>query len=234
MSLMSGRNRALQLVRLGFGDPLVFCPHRIIIAGFTGRDRADVHRHIEELARAGVSAPDTVPAFYEVAAELLTTGVGISVSSAASSGEAEAVLLGAGGRWNVAIGSDHTARDLEREDIALSKRACPKVLGREVVAYEEVADEWDQLRLQSWTGQERALLQDGRLAQLTRPAELLDAVGLSLDEPSEGVAVFLGTVPLATEDFVVSDAYAMRLSTGDGRIALGLEYTVAPTEGRAL
>ena len=164
--------------------------------------------------------------------ELLTTDSTIVVSSPFSTGEVEAVLLGAHDRWYVAVGSDHTARDLEREDIALSKRACAKVLGPDVVAYDDVADEWDALRLQSWTGAERSLLQDGQLAQLIHPRELLGALDVDLDEPEEGLAIFLGTVPLATPDFVISDSYAMTLSTPDGGVELALQYAVAPDERR--
>jgi hypothetical protein len=209
-----------------------FEPRRVIIAGFTGRDPGDVERHVEELARTGVPRPATVPAFYDVPPGLLTTDPTIVVSSPASTGEAEAVLLGARGRWYVAVGSDHTARDLEREDIALSKRTCAKVLGHDVVPYEEVSDDWDALRLQSWTGQERSILQDGHLVQLIHPRDLLSALELDFDEPEEGLVIFLGTVPLVTDDFVVSNCYAMRLSTADGSVELAVQYAVTLDEGR--
>lgn len=227
---MRSGSGVLRLDGSGNGGPIDFVPRRVIIAGFTGRDRDEVQRHVEELARAGVPCPQTVPAFYDVPPELVTTAPVIAVSSPASSGEVEAVLLGAEGRWYVAVGSDHTPRDLERHDISLAKRACAKVLGRDVVAYEDAAADWDALRLRSWAGPERSVLQDGRLAQLARPRDLLSALDLTLEEPSEGVAVFLGTVPLAAPEFVVSDSYAMTLTAPDGRFELALHYTVEPDQ----
>jgi hypothetical protein len=229
---MRSPSEVMSLNTLGGTGGIDFEPRRVIIAGFTGRDRDEVERHVEELARAGVPRPATVPAFYDVSPALLTTDTTIVVSSPASTGEAEAVLLGAHGRWYVAVGSDHTARDLERKDIALSKRACPKVLGLDVVAYDELAADWDALRLESWTGAERSGLQDGHLAQLIHPRDLLRALELDLDEPEDGLALFLGTVPLATGDFVVSDSYAMSLSTPNGCVELALQYAVTLDEGR--
>jgi hypothetical protein len=49
----------------------------LVIAGWTGRERAAVERHIEELAAIGVARPPCVPCFYRVGANLLTTGVSI-------------------------------------------------------------------------------------------------------------------------------------------------------------
>jgi len=37
---------------------------QVVVAGFTGRDRASVEAHISELVGLGVPRPDTVPAFF--------------------------------------------------------------------------------------------------------------------------------------------------------------------------
>src|SRR5579862_2224452 len=46
---------------------------RLVIAGWTGRDRAAVLAHIRELELLGVRPPRTTPIFYRAAATLLTT-----------------------------------------------------------------------------------------------------------------------------------------------------------------
>ncbi|MEO9527100.1 MAG: DUF2848 family protein, partial [Roseibium sp.] len=40
-------------------------PDRLIVAGWTGRDRAAVDHHIEELAAIGVPTPSSVPLYYQ-------------------------------------------------------------------------------------------------------------------------------------------------------------------------
>ena len=45
---MYGVEMALQLVNAADGHPLDFTPRRIVLAGYTGRDRELVQRHIDE------------------------------------------------------------------------------------------------------------------------------------------------------------------------------------------
>src|SRR5438034_8691118 len=63
-----------------------------IVAGWTGRDRAVVEKHIAELEALGVPRPSKAPVFYRVSTSRLTTAPEIE-STAASSGEVEALLL---------------------------------------------------------------------------------------------------------------------------------------------
>ena len=44
----------------------------VVIAGWTGRDEAQLKKHIMELAEIGVKPPKTTPIFYRVAASLIT------------------------------------------------------------------------------------------------------------------------------------------------------------------
>ncbi|MDX1607313.1 MAG: DUF2848 family protein, partial [Candidatus Competibacterales bacterium] len=110
------------------GETVALAPTTGLVAGWTGRDRAAVERHIEELAALGVPPPSTVPLYYRIAAGLFTTDGRIQVVGDHSSGEAEPVLLDDGDRLWLGLGSDHTDRDLETHSVALAKQVCAKPL----------------------------------------------------------------------------------------------------------
>jgi hypothetical protein len=131
-------------------ETVSFTPRTVIVAGFTGRNRAGVDAHIRELMDQGVRPPESVPAFYMVPPSLLSNAERIKVPTAESSGEAEPVLLCLSDSWYVAVGSDHTARDMERVDIGESKRACPKLVSTEIWPYEDVRRHWDEIIVRSW------------------------------------------------------------------------------------
>jgi len=67
----------------------------LVVAGWTGRDKAAVEHHIAELAAIGVKRPRTVPCFYRLGANLLTTAREVEVVGEDSSGEVEFVLVSA-------------------------------------------------------------------------------------------------------------------------------------------
>ena len=99
-----------------------------------------------------------------------------------------------GGEVYVTVCSDHTDRAAERLDIALSKRACHKVIGSAAWRLEDVAARWDDLRVRSWIGTDASsLYQDGTLGALLPPRELLAAVPWR-EEPACYV-LLCGTVP---------------------------------------
>src|SRR6266513_1608092 len=85
----------------------------LVIAGWTGRDKAAVEHHIAELAAIGVKRPRAVPCFYRLGANLLTTGPDVDVVGTNSSGEVEFVLVSAADGLYVGVGSDHTDRKVE-------------------------------------------------------------------------------------------------------------------------
>lgn len=161
----------------------------VIIAGWTGRDRAAVEQHMAELEELGVPRPSNAPVFYRVSASRLTTDREIE-STAASSGEVEAVLLRHGGQLWVGVGSDHTDREVETYGVAVSKQLCDKPLAAEFWPYDEVIGHWDQLRMRSWIGSDQVLYQDGGLDQIMHPDELVP-----LAEPGmrDGTLMFCGT-----------------------------------------
>jgi hypothetical protein len=164
--------------------------HTAIVAGWAGRDRAAVEEHIAELEAVGVSRPSSVPVFYRVSASRLTTATEIE-TTAASSGEVEAVLLHHEGRLWVGVGSDHTDRDVETYSVAVSKQLCEKPIAAQMWSFDDVAAHWDQLVVRSWVDDE-VLYQEGSLASLVSAEDLTALAQPPLDD---GTLMFCGTVP---------------------------------------
>jgi hypothetical protein len=207
--------------------PLEIEPKQLVIAGWTGRDRASIDHHIEELAAIGVPRPSSVPLYYRVAASLLTQASQIEVLGAGSSGEVEPVLVRARGRWWLTVGSDHTDRDAERVGVALSKQLCAKPIASSAWAWEAVAAHADIVGLRSEIFEHGRWVryQDGTLASI-QPLEKLIA-GLPADAPvADGLVLFCGTLG-ALPDAAgrgVRPAARMRLQLTDGDRTLTHEY----------
>lgn len=147
----------------------------LVIAGWAGRDEHAIQHHIEELATIGVPRPSSVPVFYRCAAATLTQAPRMEVLGPDSSGEIEPVVVALDdGLW-VTVGSDHTDRKAETFGIALSKQICGKSLGRDLWKLDEIAKHWDSLVLRSHAiiGGQRVVYQEGALANLRRPEDLV-------------------------------------------------------------
>lgn len=166
----------------------------LIVAGWTGRDTAALEHHIEELAKIGVPRPSSTPVFYRTSVNALTQSSRLEVLGPHTSGEVEPVLFGIGGELWLGIGSDHTDRKAEAMGIALSKQLCGKPVGNALWRYADVAGHWDSLVIRAWAtidGQ-RVLYQQGTLASMRRPEDLLTMYGLGAIP--HGAAMFCGTV----------------------------------------
>lgn len=217
----------LVLDRLDSGEPLRFEGFRALVAGYTGRDEQAVRHHIDELAAIGVAPPEQVPMFYPVAADSVSTAATAPMAGANTSGEVEPIILRRNGKYFLGVGSDHTDRDLETADVGDSKRACPKPVGSAVV---EIADwaafDWDACRARSWVDGE--LYQDGSLANLRTPRELLDILARRHGDDGGDLLCFAGTLPLLTGAFTPGDRWELELVLPDGR---KLTHTYRTTEG---
>jgi hypothetical protein len=169
---------------------------QLVIAGWTGRDVANLNRHIEELKALGVQPPSSVPLYYRVSAQLLTQDDRIQVVGDDTSGEAEPVLVGGQDRLWVTLGSDHTDRKAESYSVTVAKQVCAKAVGRTAWRFEEIEPHWDRLMLRSFIadGGRRALYQEGPLAIIRRPRELIAGWRGDKRLPA-GVAMFCGTLP---------------------------------------
>jgi hypothetical protein len=183
-------------MRLEF-DGRVVDIDELVIAGWTGRDVAALNHHIEELKAIGVQPPSKVPLYYRVTANLLTQAETVQVLGDDTSGEVEPVLVGAADRLWVTVGADHTDRKLESYGVAVSKQVCPKVIGRTAWRFEEVEPHWDRLVLRSFVteGGKKVLYQEGSLAKIRTPRELIAGWRNGDMRLPAGVAMFCGTLP---------------------------------------
>jgi hypothetical protein len=173
---------------------------QLVIAGWTGRDKQAVEKHIAELAAIGVKRPRAVPTFYRLGASLLTTAGEIEVVGEGSSGEVEFVLVSAPDSLYVGVGSDHTDRKVEAYGVTVSKQMCPKPLGAELWPFTELDAHWDRLVLRSHVtrGGRRALYQEGEVGHMLAPRELLERFsGSAFLTP--GTAMFCGTLAVQGE-----------------------------------
>jgi hypothetical protein len=183
---------------LAGGSPHVIEIRRLVVAGWTGRDRAAVEHHIAELAAIGVKRPRAVPCFYRLGANLLTTAAELEVVGANSSGEVEFVLVSAPDAMYVGVGSDHTDRKVEAYDVTVSKQMCPKPIGRDLWRLAEVAGHWDSLVLRSHVTRagKRRLYQEGPVSRMLDPGDLLARFPDSPGSLPIGTAMFCGTLPV--------------------------------------
>ena len=180
---------------LGIGTKHAMRVGRVLVAGFTGRDQEGaVAERVSELASAGESAPDATPAFYHLTGEMVRQTEILVVHGDETSGEVEPVVVRANGQLFLTVGSDHTDRALQREDIALSKADCPKVIARSWVGISEIGD-WDAVRLTSRVHD--GLYQDDTLSSLLPLERILEHLeqkeAITL---REGDVLFLGTIPV--------------------------------------
>ena len=149
--------------------------NQMVIAGWAGRDQAAIEHHIEELAAIGVPRPTTVPLFYRVASQTLTQHPVIEVVGTESSGEVELFAFMYQGELLVSLTSDHTDRGLETVSVALSKQVCSKPVGVHAWRFKDLADHWDQLRIESSIIENGQLVQyqSGPLSALLHPLDLM-------------------------------------------------------------
>jgi hypothetical protein len=185
-----------RLTRSGNTQTAEVVVQALVVAGWTGRDHAAVEKHIAELEELGVQRPSSIPVFYRVAASRLTTAGTVEVSGGESSGEVEFVLLERNGELWVGAGSDHTDRKVESYNITVSKQMCDKPVAEELWHYGEVADHWDRLLLRSWTIDDgRAeLYQEGSVAAMLSPANLISRYTGGAGRLGEGTVMFGGTI----------------------------------------
>jgi hypothetical protein len=163
------------------------------VAGWSGRDEAGLRHHIEVLAAIGVPRPSSVPVFYRNSRSNLTQTDRLEVLGADTSGEVEPVIVARpDGLW-IGLGSDHTDRKAETMGIALSKQLCGKVMGSDLWRLDEISAHWDEIFIRAFAkiGGERRLYQEGPLAAMRHPDDLIARWGKSL---SANTIMFCGTL----------------------------------------
>jgi hypothetical protein len=200
----------------------------ILLAGYTGRDRAAVQQHIDELQTLGIAPPPRVPMVYVVPPSLATMDGCIEVHSRHTSGEVELFVVQTTAGLLVGVGSDHTDRHQEAIDVARSKQACPKVLSRRVWRHADVADHWDHIEISSWVTSEgtRTRYQGGTLGAFLSVDDLLREVHRAGYSNLEGRLIFGGTLAV-TGRFIYGERFECRLHDPVLDRSLGCEYAIA-------
>lgn len=220
----------LVLEREGRREAVRFDVRRVVNAGFTGRDRAVVQRHIDELKSHGVRCPDRTPVLYPKPSRLLTTTGEIEVVGPSTSGEAEFVLLVQPDRILVGSGSDHTDRELEKTTIEKSKLVCPNVLSREVWDLQDVREGWDDFLLRSYVtaGGERTLYQEGRLVAILAPDDLVALTRGRVEGALAGTAIYSGTFASIGGKLICGERFEVELRDDRRGRVLRCDYRVTP------
>jgi Protein of unknown function (DUF2848) len=220
----------------GSGETFRLTGFDLVVAGYTGRDEGSVRKHIDELAAIGVPPPESVPAFYPLDAALATQAPEVTVAGRNTSGEVEPVLIRAGGRLYLGVGSDHTDRDIERDSVAASKAACPKPVAAQVVALPVDGDgtvtlDWDTIAARCTV--DGAVYQQGTLDALRVPTDVLALLDTSGGGPGEGdLVMFCGTLPLIDGEFVAGREWTLSLTLPDGTV-VGHTYAARSQHGQA-
>ncbi len=165
-----------------------------IVAGWTGRNREALEKHIRELEELGVARPASTPIYYRVSAARVTTDPVIQTTGAASSGEVEFVLAQWGGQMWVGVGSDHTDREAETYNVTVSKQMCEKPIAGAFWRFADVSAHWGKLVMRSYIVENgaRVLYQEGSVEAMLDPAVLIEGYAgkTQLDEDS---VMFCGT-----------------------------------------
>ena len=199
----------------------------LLVIGYAGRDQATVQHHIDELAAIGIAAPPHVPMVYDLSPELVTSESVVTVAGARTSGEVEPVLVRAGGAWYLALGSDHTDRELEAEDIRTSKAVCPKPVSRTAIRLDgdpvtgDLDAGWDAIAVSSAI--DGLAYQRGSLAALRVPSDLIaHAIAAG---PAGDLVIFCGTVPLIDGAFRYGPLFSATMDVGE--CTLRLDYNAS-------
>ena len=219
----------LTLKERGGMKPLSFSVRRMVNAGFVGRDREAVRRHIEELRKEGVPVPEKVPTLYPVASYFITTGDMLEVVDESTSGEAEFVLLLQKGKMYVGVGSDHTDRKLEASSIIKAKQICPNVVSSVVWPYEELKDVWDDLVLRSWVKKDgqRIPYQETKLSSIMSVEDILSFVRSKVkDGDLDGMVIYSGTVPSLGGEIIYGEGFEVELHNPQANDSLRCKYKV--------
>lgn len=174
------------------GTPLEAVIRRLVCAGYTGRTRAEVEAHIEELKPLGIAPPPHVPMLFPIMPALLSQAAETHVMGPNTAPEVEFVQFRVDGRDYVTVGSDHTDSVMEAQAASLAKNLCFKSVATEAWAIDEIAGHWDRLELQLVCNGE--VKQRGAVAQMLTPAALRYFVAEHDGPQHEGRMVFSGTI----------------------------------------
>ena len=214
----------------GVDTPLPVTPARVYNLGSATVDASSAVAHQEEVADVGVRIAFDIPAprIYPMAVSSITTDTAIGVHSAATSGEAELVLVVSGGELYLGVGSDHTDRELERQSIIWSKQYSPSVLGTRVWRWADVEPRWPDLVLESTVDGE--LYQSSPASVFLSPPEILKILAERVTSLPDSYLVYCGTYTSIDKKIRFGDRWTATLRDPDGD-RLELAYDVVDLLG---
>ncbi|MFT7574370.1 MAG: hypothetical protein ACI9XZ_000739 [Alphaproteobacteria bacterium] len=209
---------------------VTFESSNLVLAGWTGRDRAAVEHHIEELKELGVAPPSSTPVYYRTGVELCIQSEHLQVLGPDTSGEVEYVLLSMDdGLW-FTVGSDQTDRKAEAIGIALSKQLAAKPMAKTAWRVADFAEIWDALMIRSWAtiNGEKVLYQEAPFGSILSPAELIRNYNGS-DTLPVGTVMMSGT-PAAIGGIRPAERFDIEIADklGTRRINHGYDIEVLP------
>ena len=207
--------------------------NRMVNAGFAARDQELVNKHIQELKKEGVPAPEETPTLYPISPYMITQEGTICALDGRTSGEAEFVLVINDDEVYVAVGSDHTDRDLETVSISKSKQIYPNIISKEVWLLSDIEDLWDSLILRSWVvvGNDHILYQEAQLSALLAPDALLNLVKTRLkDSDLNGLAIYSGTISTLSGKLVFGQGFEVELLNPLNQMRLTCSYKISVME----
>jgi len=203
------------IVESATSEKLTFEVQKMLNLGRTARDPKDILKHLEELEKAGIKVSKEIPSYNPKVRDRITTSKKIEVlPNSKTSGEVEYVLLfNDDNNFYITVGSDHTDRELEKYNIVLSKQVCLNVISSKVWRYEDVKEHWDDLIMRAWVkkNNQRQLYQEGRLARLLKPEELIEKVRMRVTGDLKGAVVYSGTFPIIGGELCFSPYFEIEL-----------------------
>ncbi|MEZ5604946.1 MAG: DUF2848 domain-containing protein [Burkholderiaceae bacterium] len=232
---MTHRNTLLlNLVTRAGASERRFEVEQAVIAGWTSRDVEAMEKHIRELEEIGVPRPASTPIYYRVGAARITGADAIEAAGGDSSGEVEFVMFNVDGRLWIGVGSDHTDRKVETYNITVSKQMCDKPVASTVWPWDELVDHWESLVLRSHivTGGKRELYQEGSVAAMRAPLDLIERYEAGHGKFTPGTVMFGGTLA-AKGGIRPADRFEFELvdATLNRRIAHAYGIDVLPIAG---
>ena len=214
-------------------EPVELVFNTCVAIGYAGRDQQSVRLHVEELAKLGVPRPASIPSMYWVSPDVIECTDQIQVVGEETSAEIEFFMApDAEGRLYVTVVSDHSDRKLESVSVSKAKQICPKIIGSEFWALDDVREHWDDLRLICRARQgDVTPYQDAPVGSLLNWSELLELA--RADAPCAGPVAFCsGTVPVEDGNIRYADAWDIRLEDPVMGRAIEHRYEVIRLEDR--
>lgn len=178
-------------------QPVTIQIDEVYNVGYAGRDQEVVRKHVEELAEMGVDVPNHVPTIYPVSSTCISTDTVLEVIHGETSGEIEYALFVTGGKRYIAVGSDHSDRNLETYNVPMAKQMCPNLVTEVIWDLDEIGDHFDELIMRSYVTDKgvRSLYQEGSVAEILGPNEQIALVEEHLGRKCENAVIYSGTLP---------------------------------------